>query len=64
MTVLPKYVPRTSDPLDHELAARLNAWSQEVGVDSRKSLRPALIKLACWVGVAATVAGATIVWLV
>ena len=64
MTKSPQCLPRSSDPLDQELAARLNAWGDDASVDSQQSLRPVLIELACWVGAAVLVAGIAIVWLV
>jgi hypothetical protein len=53
-----------ADPLDRELAARLNAWADDQDADFRQSLRPALVELAWWL-VGPTVVGiATICWLV
>jgi len=64
LTKVAQCLPRSSDPSDQELAARLNAWSEDTSGDFQKSLAPALIELGCWVCVAILLAGATVVWLV
>lgn len=58
----PQCVPRSPDPLDRELAARLNTWSLDGAADSRQSLRAAMIELAGWIAAAVLVAVATVVW--
>ncbi|MGD9893622.1 MAG: hypothetical protein AB7U18_20255 [Dehalococcoidia bacterium] len=62
MNNLPRCVPRSPDPLDQELAARLNAWALDGAADSRQSLRVVMIELAAWIAAAVLVAVATVVW--
>jgi hypothetical protein len=55
---------RAEDPVDNQLAERLNAWSDEQQADFKQSLRPEMVKLGWWLAGALTVAVATIHWLV
>jgi hypothetical protein len=59
-----KCVPRTDDPLDQELAVRLNGWEDEREAEWRQSLRPAFVEIAWWLAGAAVVATITLIWLV
>jgi hypothetical protein len=58
-------VPRAGgDPLDQQLAERLNAMAADTQSDSMQSLRSIFIELAAWTLGAVSVAAFAIVWLV
>jgi hypothetical protein len=61
----PHCVPRPGgDPLDQQLAERLNAMAADTQSDSTQSLKRVFIELAVWTLGAVLVAAFAIVWLV
>lgn len=54
-----------SDPLDQELAARLNERLMGISgdADCLKALRPSIIEACCWIAVAILASTASVWWL-